>query len=53
MTGENKILGVLAAMREEMASLIQSEVAKVNIKLETAVEPRLDALAEGHSAILE
>ena len=54
MTNEEKILDILASMSLRMDSMATKEdVAKINIRIETEVLPKMDALAEGHAAILE
>ena len=51
MTDIEKVLDVLALMQTRMAT--KEDIAKINIKIETDIEPKLEALAEGQSAILE
>ena len=62
MTDTEKILDILASMQLRMATKddldavkqdLENQILKINIKIETDIEPRLDALAEGQSAILE
>ena len=59
MTGEEKILDILAlvqtnvlGVREDVRSL-ESRLSKLEFKIETDVETKLDALGDGHAAILE
>ena len=62
MTNEEKMLDILAGMSLRMDAIesrmatrddIENESLKINIRMETDLLPKLDALAEGHSAILE
>ena len=52
MTNEEKILSSLAQHEQRLNSL-SDEVAKINIILENKIQPTLQLLAEGQSAILE
>lgn len=58
-TNEEKILDILAGMSIRMESMdkkidsIDNRLVKVEFRLDTEIVPRLDALAEGQSAILE
>ena len=51
MTNEEKILDILAEMSLRMAT--KDDIMKIHIEMETDIKPRLDALAEGHAAIIE
>ena len=58
MTNEEKMLDILAAMSVRMDSMearmvTKEDIAKINIKIETDIEVKLAALAEGHASILE
>ena len=58
-TNEEKILDILAGMQGSMLAIqddmkaIDNRLVKVEFRLDTEIVTRLDALAEGHSAILE
>lgn len=51
MTNEDKILDILAMMQSAMAT--RQDVAGIVMKIENTIEPKLELLAEGHSAILD
>ena len=58
MTNEEKILDILAEISLRMDSLatkedLSNEVLKIHIEMESDIKPKLQALAEGHSTILE
>ena len=56
MTNEEKILDILALMQTDMNSRfdrLENEVAKINIKIENEIEPKLAALAEGQKTLVE
>ena len=59
MTDTEKILDILAlvqsnlmGVREDVKS-IDNRLTKLEVKIETNVEAKLDTLSEGHAAILE
>ena len=58
MTNEEKMLDILASMSlrlDNMAAHMatKDDVSKINIRIETEIIPRLDALAEGFAGIVE
>ena len=63
MTNEEKMLDILASMSLRLDAMdarmsegfatLDDRMTKLEFKIETDIEPRLDALAEGQSAILE
>lgn len=63
MTNEEKMLDILAGMQSSMLEMretmdarferVENAVLKTNIKIEADLEVKIDALAEGHAAILE
>ena len=59
MTNEEKILVILAVMQGEMTAMrgdmtaMQGEITKINIKIESGIEPKINALGEGQKSILE
>lgn len=58
-TNEEKILDILAGMQGGMLSMDKKmdstdiRLVKVESRLETEIMPKIDALAEGHTVILE
>lgn len=58
MTNEEKMLDILAGMSLRLDNMVtkgdlDDAITKIHIKLESEIEPKLQALAEGHAAILE
>lgn len=57
-TNEEKILDILASMSLRMDSMeaqmaAKDGISKIDVRIETEITSKLDALAEGHAAILE
>ena len=63
MTNEEKMLDILAGMQSSMLEMrnemnarfdaVENDILKTNIRIETNIIPKLDALAEGFAGILE
>lgn len=59
MTNEEKMLDILAAVSlrigniEEKIDALDNRQVQFGFQMETEIIPRIDALAEGHDAILE